>query len=57
VGYWGSVKAPTDEFMVIGEDTQQFELQRVLGDRFEQVGTYELRPGAMLVLYVRKDLK
>lgn len=57
VGYWGSVKAPTDEFMVIGQDTQEFELQRVLGDKYERVGTYELRPGAVLVLYVRKDLK
>jgi hypothetical protein len=45
------------EAMVIGEDTQEPELQQVLGGGYERVGAYELRPGATLVLYVRKDLK
>jgi uncharacterized protein (TIGR03663 family) len=57
VGYVGRVAVPTGEAMVIGEETQEPELQQVLGGRYERVGAYELRPGATLVLYVRKDLK
>jgi uncharacterized protein (TIGR03663 family) len=57
VGYVGKVAVPSGEAMVIGEDTQERELQQVLGGRYDRVGTYELRPGATLVLYVRKDLK
>jgi uncharacterized protein (TIGR03663 family) len=57
VGYVGTVASPTQEAMVIGEDTQEPQLQAMLGDRYDRAGTYELRPGATLVLYVRKDLK
>jgi uncharacterized protein (TIGR03663 family) len=57
VGYVGRVAVPKGEAMVIGEDTQEPELRQVLGGRYERVGAYELRPGATLVLYVRKDLK
>lgn len=56
-GYWGKVVAPTAEAMVIGEDTQEAELQQTLGDKYERAGSYELRPGVTLVAYIRKDLK
>jgi hypothetical protein len=42
--------------MVIGEETQEPVLHETLADRYERAGSYELRPGVMLVLYVRKDL-
>jgi uncharacterized protein (TIGR03663 family) len=56
-GYVGTVTPPSQEAVVIGEDSQEPQLQQVLGDRYERVGTYELRPGATLVLYVRRDLR
>ncbi len=56
-GYWGKVVPPTQEALVIGEDTQEVELQQKLGDKYERIGTYVLRPGAVLVVYVRRDLK
>ncbi len=52
-GYWGKVVPPTEEAVIIGEDSQEAELQ-TLGDKYERAGSYELRPGAMLVVYVRK---
>ena len=56
-GYWGKVVPPTQEALVIGEDTQEYELKQMLDDKYERTGTYELRPGAVLVVYVRRDLK
>jgi uncharacterized protein (TIGR03663 family) len=53
-GYWGKVIPPTEEAVIIGEDSQEAELQRTLGDKYERAGSYELRPGAMLVVYVKK---
>jgi len=53
-GYWGKVVPPTEEAMIIGEDSQEAELRQTLGDKYERAGSYELRPGAMLVVYVRK---
>ncbi len=54
-GYWGKV-VPTQEPMVIGESSQEAELQSVLGNRYTRVGSYDLRPGVVLVLYSRSDL-
>jgi len=56
-GYWGKVMTPTEEAMVIGEDTQETELQQTLGDKYERIGSYELRPGVTLIAYVRRDLQ
>jgi len=56
-GYWGKVMTPTEEAMVIGEDTQEAELQQTLGDKYQRVGSYELRPGVTLIAYVRRDLQ
>jgi uncharacterized protein (TIGR03663 family) len=54
-GYWGKV-IPTHEAFVIDEDQQEGEIQQTLGNAYDQVGTYPLRPGVLLHLYVRKDL-
>jgi predicted membrane-bound mannosyltransferase len=53
-GYWGKVVKPTEQAVVIAEDSQEAELQQTLGDKYERAGSYELRPGVMLVVYVRK---
>jgi predicted membrane-bound mannosyltransferase len=55
VGYWGHV-VPTQEAVVIAEESQQGELEPILGDRYDRVGSYNLRPGVVLVLFVRRDV-
>jgi uncharacterized protein (TIGR03663 family) len=55
VGYWGHV-VPTREPVVIAEESQQAELQPILGDRYDRIGAYNLRPGVVLVLFVRRDV-
>ena len=55
VGYWGHV-VPTREPVVIAEESQQAELQPILGDRYDRIGSYNLRPGVVLVLFVRRDV-
>ncbi|MFZ3213741.1 MAG: hypothetical protein WA188_19720 [Terriglobales bacterium] len=55
VGYWGHV-VPTREAVVIAEESQQAELEPILGDRYDRVGSYNLRPGVVLVLFVRRDV-
>jgi len=55
VGYWGRV-VPTQEPVVIAEESQQAELKPILGDHYDRVGTYDLRPGVVLVLFVRRDV-
>jgi uncharacterized protein (TIGR03663 family) len=56
VGYHGQVNV-SGETLVIGstaqEDTQQ--LQTALGDSYQRVASYTLRPGVTLALYVRRD--
>jgi uncharacterized protein (TIGR03663 family) len=54
-GYWGKV-VPTHEAIVIGQDDQEQELRTVLGDGYQKIGAYDLRPGVVLVLYARRDL-
>ncbi len=62
IGYYGRL-TPTNEPVVIGSEAQEHELQSTLGDRYRRVnsglnanGSYTLRPGVNLVLYVRGDL-
>jgi uncharacterized protein (TIGR03663 family) len=55
VGYWGHV-VPTREPVVIAEESQQAEMQPILGDRYDRIGAYNLRPGVVLVLFVRRDV-
>lgn len=55
VGYAGRVIV-ADEPLVIGSESQEFELESVLGDRYRRIDYYPLRPGVTLVLYARNDL-
>ena len=59
VGFPGTVYAgydPNDTPVVIGSEDQAAKLGLVLGEDYKQVGTYDLRPGVRLVLFVRRDL-
>jgi uncharacterized protein (TIGR03663 family) len=60
VGYEGKVSThydPQSTLVVIGNESQLPELQRVLADDYRQVGgLYPLRPGVRLVLFARRDL-
>ena len=61
VGYFGRI-APSSEPVVIGSVAQEEEMRTNFGDRYQQVrskaedGSFALRPGVGLLLYVRKDL-
>lgn len=61
VGYFSRM-APSTEPVIIGSITQEEEMRTNFGDRYQQVrsgaedGSFALRPGVGLVLYVRKDL-
>ncbi|HXW92780.1 MAG TPA: flippase activity-associated protein Agl23 [Terriglobales bacterium] len=54
-GYWGHV-VPTQEAVVIAEESQQGALMPILDDRYDRIGSYNLRPGVVLVLFVRRDV-
>jgi uncharacterized protein (TIGR03663 family) len=60
VGYEGKVSTyydPQSTLVVIGNESQLPELQRVLADGYRRVGgVYPLRPGVRLVLFARRDL-
>ncbi len=51
-GYWGRLLATNDD-LVIGEETQQPMLANVLGTRYRLVGRFPLRPGVVLLLYLK----
>lgn len=55
VGYHGRVVTFNDS-IVIGSEEQEPELQPELGDQYKKVGSYLLRPGVVLVLYVRHNI-
>jgi uncharacterized protein (TIGR03663 family) len=56
VGYYGR-PIMTNDPLVVGSVKQRETLERVLGDRYERLGSYRLRPGVRLVLYARRDLR
>ena len=55
VGYWGHI-VPTSEPIVIALNSQADEVARQLGGGYRLYSTHELRPGNMLVLFVRNDV-
>jgi uncharacterized protein (TIGR03663 family) len=62
VGYFSRM-TPSTEPVVLGSTAQEAELRATFGDRYEQVrnpsvanGSYALRPGVDLLLFVRKDV-
>lgn len=62
VGYYQQI-VPTNEPIIIGSKAQADQLKATYGDRYVQInsgadeGTYPLRPGVDLLLYVRRDVK
>jgi uncharacterized protein (TIGR03663 family) len=63
VGYYQQI-VPTNEPVIIGSMAQEEELKQNYGDRYDRInsgldpeGSYPLRPGVDLLLYVRRDVK
>ncbi|HYY59634.1 MAG TPA: flippase activity-associated protein Agl23 [Pyrinomonadaceae bacterium] len=56
VGYYAGRISVSNEPLVIGSETQEPELESLLGDRYSRIDSFTLRPSVNLVLYVRKDL-
>jgi uncharacterized protein (TIGR03663 family) len=54
VGYYGKV-TNSKASIVVGSESQQQELEQLLGDEYDRAGQYSLRPGVVLVLYTRKN--
>lgn len=54
-GFFGQVSA-FSEPIVIGNQAQEAQLQTMLGNRYQRVGKYQLRPGVDLVLYASRDI-
>ncbi len=54
VGFQGRV-GDFKEAIVIGSEAQESQLKSRLGENYSRVGGYVLRPGANLVLYIRRD--
>lgn len=55
VGYYGRLIQITDP-VVIASEEQADDLQSRLGGNYRRIGTYPLRPGVTLVLFVRQDM-
>jgi uncharacterized protein (TIGR03663 family) len=55
-GYYGRPLV-TNDSLIIGSEEQRETLERMLGDQYERLGSYRLRPGVRLVLYARRDLR
>ena len=61
-GFWGTIMSgetnllATPEPLVIANATQKAEVEPMIGESHEVIGTYTLRPGVELELYLRSDL-
>lgn len=55
VAYPGRVIAHTEQ-VVVCNNSQDAECQAILGQRYRRVGSYPLRSGIMLSLYLRNDI-
>jgi len=56
VGYWGR-EFVSMEAVVIGSGEQDANLQAGLSAVYRRIGSYALRPGVTLVVFVRKDIQ
>jgi uncharacterized protein (TIGR03663 family) len=54
-GFFGSI-VDTEEAMIIANVNQEAELTPTIEPEYDRVGTYNLRPGVDLVLFVRSDV-
>jgi predicted membrane-bound mannosyltransferase len=55
-GYLGRVPATANEAVIIASKAQNAEVQAKHGTRYLLVKDYEMRPGVILTLYIRRDL-
>jgi hypothetical protein len=55
-GYYGRAIV-TNDAVVVASEEQRPTLEAAFGDRYERIGSYRLRPGVQLVLYVRRDMR
>ena len=55
-GFYGQITPSSSAEMIVGKTDQREEIEAEYGAHFQYVGTYALRPGVDLMLYVRKDL-
>ena len=55
-GYYGKAIVTKDPLVIASVD-QQATLDAALGDGFERIGVYSLRPGVQLVLYASRGLQ
>jgi uncharacterized protein (TIGR03663 family) len=55
-GFWGHI-VQTSEPIVIACSTQTDEVEKQLGPLYRRYNAYELRPGNLLVLYLRRDVQ
>jgi hypothetical protein len=46
----------TEEAMIVANINQEAELETAIEGRYTRAGTFRLRPGVDLVLYVRNDV-
>ena len=54
-GFFGSI-VDTSEAMIVANVNQEAELEPKIAGTYDKVGTYNLRPGVDLALYVRNDV-
>jgi uncharacterized protein (TIGR03663 family) len=60
VGYYGRI-TPSTEPIIIASESQRAEIEKTFGELYQQVpsgkesGSFPLRPGVNLLLYVRRD--
>lgn len=54
-GFYGEI-VDVEEAMIIANINQEAELVPRIQERYDRVGTYNLRPGVDLALFVRKDV-
>jgi len=54
-GFFGSI-VDTDEAMIVANVNQEPELTPTIESQYDRTGTYNLRPGVDLVLFVRSDI-
>jgi predicted membrane-bound mannosyltransferase len=55
-GYWGRIVDSTQPILIVHED-QVAEVERTMGARYRRIGEYNLRPGNVLFLYLRRDVQ
>jgi uncharacterized protein (TIGR03663 family) len=56
-GFWGRIEdVPLDQPIIIANTNQREQLAPLIAGRFEQAGTYKLRPGVDLDVYVSTDV-